>query len=223
MRAQQNALCVLMGMPVQNLEAYLNSGPQTSIPVAPEDVVVGIPADLLRRRPDVRAAQRTAAAQAEQIGIAESEIYPAFAINGTLGWQAARFGKLFSSHALDANVGPQFTWNLLNYGRLVNNVKLQDATFRELVTIYQQTALTADQEVENGIMLFWKSQERTQLLRESVNAAYIALAVVIAQYENPTQAAGAGADFNRYALIQQNLITQQDQWASARADRTGAN
>jgi len=84
------------------------------------------------------------------------------------------------------------------------------------VAAYQQSVLNADQEVENGIVTFLKGQERTQLLRESVDAAYTALEVVIAQYENPTTIAGAGADFNRYAVILQNLILQQEQWAAAR-------
>ncbi|HEY2827445.1 MAG TPA: hypothetical protein VGJ04_07570, partial [Pirellulales bacterium] len=107
-------------------------------------------------------------------------------------------------------------WNLLNYGRLLNNIRFQDATFRELVAAYQQSVLNADQEVENGIVTFLKEQERAKLLRESVDAAYLALEVVVAQYENPTTIAGAGADFNRYAVILQNLIVQQDQWAQAR-------
>ncbi len=217
MRLAQNALCTLLGIPTQDLDGYLNSGAST-IPVAPEYAIVGIPADLLRRRPDVRCAERLAAAQAERIGIAESDLYPAFTISGTLGGTAARFGDLFQPQAFNGNVGPSFQWNLLNYGRIINNMRLQDATFNELVVTYQQTALTADQEVENGIVTFLKSQEREKLLRESVDAAYLALEVIIAQYENPTQAAGAGADFNRYAVIQQNLITQQDQWALLRGE-----
>ncbi len=217
MRLAQNALCTLLGIPTQDLDGYLNSGAST-IPVAPEYAIVGIPADLLRRRPDVRRAERLAAAQAERIGIAESDLYPAFTISGTLGGSAARFGDLFQPQAFNGNVGPSFQWNLLNYGRIINNMRLQDATFNELVVTYQQTALTADQEVENGIVTFLKSQEREKLLRESVDAAYLALEVIIAQYENPTQAAGAGADFNRYAVIQQNLITQQDQWALSRGE-----
>ena len=97
-------------------------------------------------------------------------------------------------------------------------MRFQDALFNELVIAYQQAALNADQEVENGIVTFLKSQEREKLLRQSVDAAYLALEVIIAQYENPTQATGAGADFNRYAVIQQNLITQQDQWALSRGE-----
>jgi len=212
LRMAENRLCTLLGIPTIDLEQLLNSAPKTEIPTVPDYVVVGVPADLLRRRPDVRRAERQAAAQAEQIGIAESNLYPAFTISGTLGWQAATFSGLFSPDALNSNVGPSFRWDLLNYCRLVNNIRLQDATFNELVTVYQQTVLSADEEVENGIITFLKAQDRVRYLRDSVNAAYTALEVVVQQY----QVGVAGADFNRYAVIQQNLITQQDQWANAR-------
>ena len=111
-------------------------------------------------------------------------------------------------------MGPSFQWNLLNYGRIVNNMRFQDATFKELVATYQETVLEADEEVENGIVTFLQSQEQARLLRESVDAAYRALMVIIAQYENPVQA--QNIDFNRYAVIVQNLIQQQDQWAQLR-------
>ncbi|HZZ26378.1 MAG TPA: efflux transporter outer membrane subunit [Pirellulales bacterium] len=218
MRLNENSLCTLLGIPPVDVEPLLNSAEKRNIPTTPESVVVGIPADLLRRRPDVRAAERAAASQAEQIGIAEAALYPAFTINGTLGWQAARLGKLFTPEAFNSSVGPSFQWNILNYGRLVNNIALQDATFKEDVAFYQQAVLTADQEVENGIVTFVKAQERTKLLRDSVDAAYLALEVVIAQYENPTTITGAGADFNRYAVILQNLIQQQDLWAQSRGE-----
>ena len=127
------------------------------IPTAPPEVAVGIPADLLRRRPDVRRAERQAAAQSAQIGIAEAEFYPHIAINGTIGFSAQNFRNLFQEQALAGNVGPSFTWNILNYGRLVNNVRLQDARFQELVATYQNTVLSAAQDVENGLVTFLRA------------------------------------------------------------------
>ena len=99
-------------------------------------------------------AERLAAAQAELIGIAQAALYPTFSINGTLGWEAQNITQLFQAQSLAGNVGPTFQWNLLNYGRIVNNVRLQDAKFRELVVVYQQTVLQADQEVEDGLVTF---------------------------------------------------------------------
>jgi hypothetical protein len=100
----------------------------------------------------------------------------------------------------------------LNYGRILNNVRFQDAQFRELVVAYQDSVLQADLEVENGIVTFIQSHQRSQDLGASVNQSWVALQVLIAQY----QAGLSGIDFNRYATIEQTLVTQQDQWAQAR-------
>ena len=133
------------------------------IPTVGPEVAVGIPADLVRRRPDVRRAERNAAAQAESIGIAVSDFYPAISLNGSFSYSAAEFPQLFSPGALYGIWGPSFQWNLLNYGRILNNVHAQDALFQQLVAHYQNTVLTASQEVENGIVTFLKSQVQTRL------------------------------------------------------------
>lgn len=212
LRQTQNTLCILLGIPVTDLSAILDGGQKSTIPMPPEYVVVGIPADLLRRRPDVRRAERLAAAQAEEIGIAEADLYPAISIGGTLGWQAAKLSDLFTRQSLNSNVGPSFQWNVLNYCRIKNDVRFQNAQFLELVAAYQNSVLQADLEVENGIVLFLKSQQRSRNLQESVDQAALALQVVIEQYES-----GLGTvDFNRYAVIQQTLIQQQDLWAQSR-------
>jgi NodT family efflux transporter outer membrane factor (OMF) lipoprotein len=206
-RQAENLLCILMGMPPANLEAMLGIGP---IPTAPSEVAIGIPADLLRRRPDVRQNERLAAAQAEQIGIALTDLYPAFFINGNLGWTAANFPDLFKNAAFNGTVGPSFQWNVLNYGRIINNVRYQDSRFQELLVAYQQSVLEADREVEDGVVTFLRSQRRAKLLEQSVVAADRAVKIVVFQYQN------GAVDFNRYAVIEQNLVTQQDQLAQAR-------
>ena len=114
--------------------------------------------------------------------------------------------NLFSSHAFNGSVGPSFQWNLLNYGRLANNVWLQDAAFRELVVAYEQTVLLASEEVENGIVTFLRSQQRVQLLDESVTAARAAADTVLKQYSEGL------VDFNRVALLQQDLVLGRTCW-----------
>jgi NodT family efflux transporter outer membrane factor (OMF) lipoprotein len=213
LRQAQNQLCVLLGMPVIDLSQRLAAGPQR-IPVTPDYVVTGLPADLLRRRPDVRRAERIAAAQAEQIGIAEADLYPAFSVTGTLGWQATQLNDLFKPASLNANVGPSFRWNLLNYGRIRNNVLFQDARFRELVAAYQAQVLEADVEVEDAIISFLKSQDRARSLGLAVDDSIVALQIVVGQYRLGVNF--ATVDFNRYAVIQQGLIQQQDLWAQSR-------
>jgi len=209
LRKAENNLCVLLGMPPVDLTNMLGTGPT---PAPPPDVVVGIPADLVRRRPDVRRAERLAAAQAEQIGIAQAELYPAFSINGNFGYTAMDFPDLFKSAAFNGSVGPSFQWNLLNYGRIVNNVRYQDARFRELVVAYQNTVLQANREVEDGLVEFLRAQRRSRLLDESVVAARKAVNIVVVQYEKGI------TDFNRYAVIEQNAVTQQDLSAQARGE-----
>jgi NodT family efflux transporter outer membrane factor (OMF) lipoprotein len=202
-------LCILMGMPPEELQAKLGPAP---IPVAPAEVAVGIPADLLRRRPEVRRAERQAAAQSAQIGIAEADFYPAISINGTLGYAAQNFGNLFRPDALNSSVGPSFQWNLLNYGRIVNNVRFQDARFQELVAAYQQTVLSAAQEVENGLVTFLRARERTNFQDACAKDAEKAVQIVQAQYD------GGTVDLTPVTLLQQTLVQQQDVLVQAQGE-----
>jgi NodT family efflux transporter outer membrane factor (OMF) lipoprotein len=205
-RQATNRLCVLLGMPPSQLDERLG---RNVIPEPPPEVIVGIPAELLSRRPDVRRAERTAASQSEQIGIAQADFYPYISISGTLGYSASEFSQLFRSRAFTGSVGPSFQWNILNYGRIANNVRLQDAVFQELVLAYQNTVLLAAEEVENGIVTYLKAQERAKLLDESVLNQEKAVKVVVAQYKVGT------ADFTRVAQIEQDLVTQQNAAAQA--------
>lgn len=208
-RQYANALCTLLGIPSEDLAARLGSGP---IPTAPPEVAIGIPADLLLRRPDVRRAERQVAAQSAQIGIAEAEYYPHVFINGTLGVSAQNFSNLFQQGALAGSVGPSFTWNILNYGRIRNNVRLQDARFQEFVATYQNTVLNANQEAENGLVQFLRAQQRAKSQSGGVADAAAAVRIALAQY-----AAGT-IDLTRVTLLQQNLVPAEDSLAQAQGE-----
>jgi outer membrane protein TolC len=102
------------------------------MPVPPSTIAVGIPADLLRRRPDVHAAELVALAQNAEIGVDEAQLYPAISITGTFGGAAStanghNLGQIVSSRGISYAAGPSFQWNILNYGQITNNVRLQDA------------------------------------------------------------------------------------------------
>jgi NodT family efflux transporter outer membrane factor (OMF) lipoprotein len=209
LRQFNNQLCILLGIPPEELRAKLGPAP---IPTAPVEVAVGIPADLLRRRPDVRRAERQAASQSAQIGVAEAEFYPHIAINGTWQYSAEFFKDLWKPTALNGNVGPTFTWNILNYGRILNNVRLQEATFQELVATYQNTVLSAAQDVENGLVTFLNAQQRTKFQADSVKEAKEAVEIAVAQYKAGT------VDFTRVTQLEQNLVTQQDTLAQAQGE-----
>jgi len=122
----------------------------------------------------------------------------------------SHLGSLFTSKAFKGNVGPSFQWNILNYGRILNNVRLQEAKFQELVATYQNTVLQAGQEVENGVVAFLRSQQQAKFLAESVAAQKKAVQAALAQYR------GGLVDFNRVSVIEQNLVAQQTQLAQAR-------
>jgi NodT family efflux transporter outer membrane factor (OMF) lipoprotein len=213
LRQANNQLCVLLGIPTEDLRAKIGSAP---IPSAPPEVAVGIPVELLRRRPDVRQAERQAAAQSAQIGVAESALYPHVSIASTttptFGYSAEFFKDLFKPTALVGTVGPTFQWDILNYGRLLNNVHAQEASFQNLVATYQNTVLTAQQEVENGLVTFLRAQERTKFQAESVEYAEKAVKIALAQYKAGT------IDFTRVTQLEQTLVQQQDVLAQARGE-----
>jgi NodT family efflux transporter outer membrane factor (OMF) lipoprotein len=163
-REAQNALSLLLGLPPQDLREEL--GGPGKLPLVPPEIVVGIPADLLRRRPDVRRAEREAAAQSARIGIAEADFYPQISITGTIGREARQFSQLWRETSFFGSVSPGFRWNVLNYGRILNNVRIEEARFQQAVVNYQQTVLQAELEVENAIVGFRQEQERLKHLEQ---------------------------------------------------------
>jgi NodT family efflux transporter outer membrane factor (OMF) lipoprotein len=208
-RLASNQLCILLGMPVMDLAGQLQPAP---IPTAPPQVAVGIPADLLRKRPDVRRAERQVAAQSAQIGIAESDFYPRLVVTGFIGYAAQDFSGLFDSNNLTAFVLPTLQWKILNYGRIVNNVRAQDALLEYSVAQYQQLVLRAGREVEDALVQFVQAQRQAGFLEQSV--AESSRAVEIAQ----EQFKGGTADFNRVYTTQAQLVDQQDQLAAVRGN-----
>jgi NodT family efflux transporter outer membrane factor (OMF) lipoprotein len=209
LRQSANSVCVLLGMPVGDLSGMLEVHP---IPHAPPEVAVGIPADLLRRRPDVRRAEREVAAQSEQIGIAQANLYPHIGIGGFMGYASTDLKDLFQSRSFTGFIFPTLQWNILNYGRILNDVRAKDATFRGKVLSYQQTVLRAGREVEDALVAFLKTQRQAWRLQKSTQAAQKAVDLVTEQYE------GGIADFNRVYNTQTTLVTQQDLLAQARGN-----
>jgi len=201
-----NQLCVLLGMPAQDLSGRLKCG---TIPVAPPEVMVGIPANLLRRRPDVRRAEREAAAQCARIGVAEADFYPAFSVAGFLGYSSSQLSKLFYPSSFTGFIIPDYSWKILNYGRLKNNVRAEDARFKQKVLDYQVKVLHAGEEVESAIVAFLQSHAQDRSLEESVQAADRFAALVLGQYQEGT------IDFNRVFSAQETLVRQQDRLATA--------
>lgn len=207
LRQAENRLCVLLGMPPQDLRAMLDTGAR--IPTAAPEVAVGIPADLIRRRPDVRRAERLVAVQSAEIGIAESDLYPAFTINGQIFLRASQFEDLFKTTATGGNVGPSFNWNVFNYGRIRALIEVEEAQFMAQLTSYQQTVLNANREAEDAIVAFLQAQEQVRILRRGVEAAVESRDLVEQLYR------GGRADFGRVFVAELFLVQQQDALAVA--------
>jgi NodT family efflux transporter outer membrane factor (OMF) lipoprotein len=208
-RSANNRLCTLLGIPTRDLTPELGDG---GIPTAVSDVAVGIPADLLRRRPDVRAAERRVAAQCASIGVATADLFPHFSISGALQLNSQRFKDLFSSASGAHFVAPGFQWDILNYGRLINTVRAEEALFQELAYNYQQSVLTANEEAETAINNFLRAQERLIATREAVEASQKSLTLVTEEYN------GGLTDYNRVFNIQLLLVQDQDRYATTQGD-----
>lgn len=217
-RQSQNALCLLMGMPPSDLGPLL--GKNSSIPAPPPLVAVGIPADLLRRRPDIQSAEWRAAAQCAQIGVARAELFPAFSLSGTFGFQASDVGSfvlgdMFQWKSRTGVGGPSFRWNLFNYGQITNLVRLQDARFQELLLEYQNTVLKAQKEVEDSLIAFLKAQQRAQKLSGATQAAQKSLDLAVIQYREGI------TDFTTVLTAQQALLLHQDNLAATLGEISG--
>lgn len=218
LRQGQNALSVLLGRPPSELREIL--GEPGTIPQAPAEVALGIPAELLRRRPDIRSAELDAAAQSARIGIAKADLYPRFTLAGFVGFNTSDAGgaasnnasltDLFDSDSLTGFIGPSVRWPIFNYGRLTNNVRIQDARFQELVVTYQDAVLRAYQEVEDSLIAFLRAQDQTRFLNESVTASQRSVELSLLQYREGI------TDYVRVLDAQRFLVSQQDRAAESR-------
>jgi NodT family efflux transporter outer membrane factor (OMF) lipoprotein len=209
LRQANNDLCILLGIPMRDLAPRVGAG---LIPVVPTSVAVGIPGQLMRRRPDIRAAERAVASTSAEIGVAASDLYPHFYIDGSFSWTANQVSDLFTGQAFGGIIGPSFRWDILNYGRINNNVRRHEARFQEAAFDYQQTVLNANREVEKALISFLKSQERAAELQVAVDATGKSVDLAVIQYRE------GAIDFERIFNLQNVLVRQQIDHAKARAE-----
>jgi len=202
------ALCVSLGMPPRVINDLV--GQARPIPSPPDTTIVGVPADLLRRRPDIRRAERLLAARSAQIGIATADFYPSFSLSGDIGLSAEHFGDLGRGSSLQAFAGPSFRWNILNYGRIENNVRVQDAGFQAAISEYDGLILQAQGEVESSMASLVGAKRQFVPLTGSTEAAARGVDIATQQYK------GGTADFIRVLTAQQFLITEQSRLISIR-------
>ena len=205
-RRTKNILSLLIGRPPSELTDLIAEA--AAIPVTPESIAIGVPSDLLRRRPDVRRAEMLAASQSALIGATKADLYPAFRLAGSVGYAAESGGDLFESDSL-ASIGTfGFMWKFLNYGRLQNKVRAQDARFQQAVTGYQLTVLAAAREVEDALVGYLGAQEAVALKQDSVGAAVRAVEIALAQYRDGQTSYTTVIGTQRIQLLQQDALAR---------------
>ena len=217
----RNALSILLGQTPGQLAPILDGRPGV-IPAAPTAIAAGAPTELLRRRPDVRQAELAAATQSAAVGVAVADLYPSFGLSGFLGVVAADgtnttrsgnsgIGQLFNANSLTFLGGPYFSWNILNYGRIRNNVRVQDARLQQLLENYQGTVLNAVKDVEDNMVAFLRSRDQERILAETEVAARRALKIADTGYREGI------TDFQRVLDAQASLLKAQQSYVTARS------
>jgi NodT family efflux transporter outer membrane factor (OMF) lipoprotein len=211
----RHALAVLLGMPPSDLAALL--GESSRIPVCPDQIGVGIPAELLRRRPDIRQAEYQAMAQCSQIGVAKADLFPSFSLTGNVGWLSSNMlafslADILTAKSFTASFAPSVSWNIFNYGRIINNVRLQDAKFQEALLTYRNTVLKALKEAEDGFSDYQQSRAQAGSLAKAADSAKRGAELAFLQYRE------GKTDFTTVIVAQQDQLNQQDSLAQAQGN-----
>jgi NodT family efflux transporter outer membrane factor (OMF) lipoprotein len=202
-----NRLAVLLGTSPGALDGELSG--ENPIPVEPEAVITGLPADLLRQRPDIRSAERRLAAQTARVGVATAELYPQFSLSGFLGLQSTEAGDLFSSDSVNWSIGLPVRWRIFEGGALRSQIAAEKARTARLIASYEQTVLVALEEVEDAMITYQKEVARRARLAESVDATQRSLELVLTQYT-----AGL-TDFQNVLDTQRSLLQREDEFAES--------
>jgi NodT family efflux transporter outer membrane factor (OMF) lipoprotein len=177
---QIHAISVLLGQNPGELTTELSSS--ASLPSDASGLPVGLPSELLRRRPDVREAERNVQAAAARVGVQVSKLFPSITISAQYGGQSGSAGSLFDAAARYYGIGPTIQWGLLNYPALKTNIRVYKAKRDEPVVTYQKTVLTAFQEVEDGLVAYNHERERQAVLETAVGQYRRAANIAMAKY-----------------------------------------
>lgn len=211
----KNALSVALGMAPADTDELL--GGEGALPTVPEAIAVGVPANILRQRPDVRKAELQALAQNALVGVAEASLYPSFSLNGSLGISSTDYddnslSDLFNSDSSTYTIGASFVWPFFNYGRIRNNIRVEDARLQQALIAYQETVIQAVGETESALTFHASTLEKDRILREGVVAAGRSAELSMLRYQE------GFADYQRVLNAQQSLFGQQQRYAANRGD-----
>jgi NodT family efflux transporter outer membrane factor (OMF) lipoprotein len=207
LEGSMNRLAVLLGVQPGTLHREMDQA--SPIPVVPASVAVGVPADVLRQRPDIRKAERELAAQTARVGAATAELYPKLTLNGSIGLEALNSGELFSSGARSGSYGPRISWPVFRAGAIRQNIEVQSARQEQALLVYESSVLGALEEVENTLTAYAGEQRRRDALSNAADAAGQAYGYARIKYE-----AGL-TDFSSLLDTQRSLLVLQDELATS--------
>lgn len=207
-----NRIAVLLGQNPGTLDDVL-AAPR-AIPAAPSAIALGVPADALRRRPDVQRAERKLAAQTAQIGVATAAQYPNFVLTGSIGLEALRAGRLLNAGALATSLGASIGGTVFDAGRLRQNVAVQNALQQQALGLYEAAVLSSLEEVENALVAYAAEQQRREALAAAAGAARNAAELASFQYSSGL------VDFQVVLDTQRSLLSLEDQLAASQGTVT---
>ena len=207
LEAAKNRLAVLLGK--KPGEVHQELAEKKPIPVLPVTVAVGVPAETLRNRPDIRQAERNLAAQTAQIGVATADLYPKFRLMGTIGLESISTGNFWESASRTWSIGPGISWSIFHGSAIRQNIKVQTARQEQALIQYESAVLGAQEEVENILMAYAKEQRRRESLARATDAAKRAVLLARDQYQ-----AGL-VDFSNVLIAQRSLLSFQDELAQS--------
>jgi NodT family efflux transporter outer membrane factor (OMF) lipoprotein len=202
LESSYTALSVLIGEMPGLLELVSRTGvPHTDLNL------IGIPADVLRRRPDIRQAERELAAQSARVGVSVADLYPKFSLTGSIGLESLKGSNFFDSDSGGYSIVPKVRWPIFSSGSIRNNIKVQEAILEQYLAAYESTVLHAVKEVRDALVDYRKEQERREALERAVEAALSAQELSADQYRNGL------SDFNNVLDAQRSLLGFQEQLA----------
>lgn len=203
LEAAKNRLAVLTGRSPGKIHGLLAE--QQPIPVVPTTVATGIPAEILRQRPDIRKAERELAAQTARIGVATADLYPRFSLNGSIGLESLNSGDLLTAGSRYWNIGPGISWKVFDAGAVRRNIEIQSAIQEQYLVAYENTVLEALEEVNNALVSYAEDQKKRDSLKSAVIAARRAEGLARDLYLTGL------ADFSEVLEAQRTLLSFQNQ------------
>ena len=211
MNMQKNKLSLLLGMVPNQIKPFLKD--HQSIPLAPKQIEIGIPKEMLAQRPDVAEARLQAMASSAMIGTTKAQLYPAFSLSGTFNFSSNDIGNnslsdLFSWSSRSINAGPSFSWPIFNYGRIINSVRMKDASFQEALLNYENVVLTAQKEVQDAITQYVQLKKIIIILERTNRSAKSSTRLALVRYKNGETSYTSVLDALKEQLQVQSNLTQ---------------